>query len=110
MASDRSLGGFCHSWGEDQPKVQKKKQMLEKEGIEFESGGKKIMIKHFIEKKGTNARKVDIKAAKQASKNASRANSNSMSIITTAVDNVTEEVLKQEILQLLQKRAPGKTC
>lgn len=106
VASDRSIGGFCHSWGEDQPKVQEKKRMLEEEGIKFESDGMKIMSEHFIAwtkactKKKTNA-------TKQSS---SRTNNKMRRIPAAVVDEITEEMLKKEILQLLNKRAPGKTC
>ena len=60
VASDRSIGGFCHSWGEDQPKVQEKKKMLEEEGIKFESDGMKIMKEHFISKLKQNLQFVSL--------------------------------------------------
>ena len=100
VASDLTLGGFCHSWGEDQPKVQKKKRMLEDEGIRFD--GNKILKQYFVgnEKKET---KVTL------SKKNSTCN-NSVSKTSTIVDEITEEMLKKEILDLLNKRALGKTC
>jgi len=113
VASDRSIGGFCHSWGEDQPKVQKKKRMLEEEGIKFESDGMKIMNEHFINEGGTQVctkkRKGKTKATKQSSTTTNN-NTASTQTATAAVDEITEEMLKKEILQLLRKRAPGKTC
>jgi len=114
VASDRSIGGFCHSWGEDQPKVQKKKRMLEEEGIKFESDGMKIMNEHFINEGGTQVctkkkKKGKTKATKQSSTTTNN-NTASKQTATAAVDEITEEMLKKEILQLLRKRAPGKTC
>ena len=106
VASDRSIGGFCQSWGEDQPKVQEKKRMLEEEGIKFESDGMKIMSEHFIAwTKACTKRKTN--TTKQSS---TRTNNNNASKHIPAVDEITEEMLKKEILQLLNKRAPGKTC
>eukprot|EP00984_Skeletonema_dohrnii_P034748 scaffold33666_cov127-Skeletonema_dohrnii-CCMP3373.AAC.3 len=111
VASDRSIGGFCHSWGE--PKVQKKKRILEEEGIKFESDGLKIMNDHFINEGGTQVctkkKKGKTKATKQSSTTTYN-NTASTQTATAAVDEITEEMLKKEILQLLNKRAPGKTC
>ncbi len=113
VASDRSIGGFCHSWGEDQPKVQKKKRMLEDEGIQFEADGMKILDKHFINEEGTKdctkKRKAKTKVTKQPS-NTTNNKTSSKVLATSASDEITEEMLKKEILQLLNKRAPGKTC
>jgi hypothetical protein len=111
VASDRTIGGFCHSWGEDQPKVKKKKRMLEAEGIKFELDGRKIMNEHFVNNNGgdgTKKRNEKTKATKQSSK--TNNNTASKPIATAAFDEITEQMLKQEILQLLDKRAPGKTC
>ena len=101
VASDRSIGGFCHSWGEDQPKVQEKKRMLEEEGIKFESDGMKIMNEHFINEEVA-------KACTKKKRNTSKSTNNDAASKQT--DEITEEMLKKEIMQLLIKRAPGKTC
>lgn len=101
VASDRSIGGFCHSWGEDQPKVQEKKRMLEEEGIKFESDGMKIMNEHFIIEEVA-------KACTKKKRNTSKSTNNDAASKQT--DEITEEMLKKEIMQLLIKRAPGKTC
>lgn len=115
VASDLTLGGFCHSWGEDQPKVQKKKRMLEDEGIRFEPDGKKILKQHFVghEKEESKVRfakkKKEEKAMNQQPATSSTFNNN-MSKTSATFDEITEEMLKKEILDLLNKRALGKTC
>lgn len=115
VASDLTLGGFCHSWGEDQPKVQKKKRMLEDEGIRFEPDGMKILKQYFVgnekqESKVSLAKKrKEGKAINQQPATSSTFN-NSVSKTSTIVDEITEEMLKKEILELLNKRALGKTC
>lgn len=115
VASDLTLGGFCHSWGEDQPKVQKKKRMLEDEGIRFQPDGKKILKQYFVgnEKEESKVRfakqRKEEKAINQQPATPSTFN-NSVSKTSTIVDEITEEMLKKEILDLLNKRALGKTC
>jgi methylated-DNA-[protein]-cysteine S-methyltransferase len=42
IASTLELGGFTGSWGIGTPSVQKKKAMLEKEGVKFSADGKLI--------------------------------------------------------------------
>ena len=113
VASDRSIGGFCHSWGEDQPQVQKKKRMLEEEGIKFESDGMKIKNEHFVtnnndEETKVCAKKGKVKATKATKPSSTNNNNASKLTPTAAVDEI--EMLKQEILLLLNKRALGKTC
>ena len=110
VASDRSIGGFCHSWGEDQPKVQEKKRILEEEGIKFESDGMKIMKEHFIYEQETKACTKKTTNSTKQSTTRKKSNTASKQAPTDVVDEVTEEMLKKEILQLLNKRAPGKTC
>mmetsp|Transcript_3192 Transcript_3192/g.5596 ORF Transcript_3192/g.5596 Transcript_3192/m.5596 type:complete len:89 (+) Transcript_3192:267-533(+) len=88
--------------------------MLEEEGIKFESDGMKIMNEHFINEGGTQVctkkkKKGKTKATKQSSTTTNN-NTASKQTATAAVDEITEEMLKKEILQLLRKRAPGKTC
>jgi hypothetical protein len=89
--------------------------MLEEEGIKFESDGMKIMNEHFVNNdEGTKVcakkRKEKTKATKQSSTANNNKNAASKPTATAAVDEITVEMLKQEILQLLNKRAPGKTC
>ena len=115
VASDRSLGGFCHSWGEDQPKVQKKKRMLEEEGIKFEPDGKKILNEYFVNHEEEKETKVSSTAKKRKGKTAKKQQpaataTDKVPSIPNSVDEITEEMLKQEILSLLNKRAVGKTC
>ena len=115
VASDLTLGGFCHSWGEDQPKVQKKKRMLEDEGIRFQPDGKKILKQYFVgNEKESKVSKSAIKRKEEKAINQQPATpstfNNSVSKTSTIVDEITEEMLKKEILDLLNKRALGKTC
>jgi len=124
VASDRSIGGFGHTWG-DGPKIQKKKRMLQEEGVVFEEEGKisKIRKDFFVESawsasaspSNSTAKpkgKADIKGSKKRKpeemtlKHAATANTKSKYFATS----VSEETLKHEILSLLQKRDEGKTC
>lgn len=36
VAADRYIGGFCGTWGTDEAQVQRKRRMLEEEGVSFE--------------------------------------------------------------------------
>lgn len=125
VASDRSIGGFGHTWGEDQPKVQRKRCLLEAEGIIFEeahNGSCKIRKEFFVELVSTpgtvtatktkpkpkgaisseGAKKRKIEEPQQSTATARKT---SKYFVT-----VSEDKLKKEILNLLQKRQPGKTC
>lgn len=127
MASDRSIGGFGHTWGEDQPNVQRKRRLLEAEGIVFERDGarNKIRKDHFVEEAVPNQSTVPTKSdAAAASKRSNRSKREDAprpqstekkkmkrSKYFDADDNtVSEKTLRREILSLLQKRKPGKTC
>ena len=87
--------------------------MLEDEGIQFEANGMKILDKHFINEEGTKdctkKRKAKTKVTKQPTNTTNNKTASKVSA-TSASDEITEEILKKEILQLLNKRAPGKTC
>lgn len=89
--------------------------MLEDEGIRFEPDGMKILKQYFVgnekqESKVSLAKKrKEEKAINQQPATASTFN-NSVSKTSTIVDEITEEMLKKEILDLLKKRALGKTC
>ena len=123
VASDRCLGGFGHTWGEDQPNVQRKKRLLEAEGIAFEEDGKicKIREDFFVQvepasnnqdarpksktnEKGSKKRKLQEDGPKAAS------TKTKSKYFDTKTSSVSEETLKQEILNLLGKRDVGKTC
>jgi len=121
VASDRSIGGFAHSWGEDQPKVQKKRRLLEEEGIIFEIEGKynKIRKDFFVESASVSNSVTKPKgAASGKGKGSKRQEMDEPPLNQPATkktkskyfDTVSEETLKQEILNLLQKRQVGKTC
>ena len=89
--------------------------MLEDEGISFEPDGKKILKQYFVghEKQESKVRfakkRKEEKAINQQPATAPTFN-NSVSKTSTIVDEITEEMLKKEILDLLNKRAIGKTC
>lgn len=124
MASDRSIGGFGHTWG-DGPKIQKKKDMLKEEGIVFEEEGKisKIREDFFVESAWAASASLSNSAAKPKSQAYAKGSKKRKMEEMTAKDaataktkskyfatSVSEETLKQEILSLLQKRDEGKTC
>jgi hypothetical protein len=90
--------------------------MLEDEGVRFEPDGKKILKQYFVghekqeSKVSKSAKKrIEEKAINQQPTTSSTFN-NSVSKTSTIVDEITEEMLKKEILDLLNKRALGKTC
>lgn len=122
MASDRSIGGFGHTWGADSQKVQRKRRLLEEEGVVFEEDGK-IHPHCFV-----NEVSVVASASVSASKSSSAAkrskkrkrgdddsttnneSTNKTDIYFNGTISISETSLKQEILNILGKRQPGKTC
>lgn len=122
MSSDRSIGGFCHSTGEESEHVMSKRRMLEGEGIVFknEGGVDKIGEGFFVDFDGARAavarsssserkrrRTNDAKEEETASKKRS---STSEDDEPKVEDGITKEKLKEEILSLLQTRQPNKTA
>jgi hypothetical protein len=131
VASDRTIGGFCHTRGEDQPKVQEKRRMLEEEGVQFEvsSDGKsdKIRKEYFVDTSppaasasGSSAKKRTLpdsnisstvkQPKKQRAKHETTDKAESQGNNSATTHLLSEATLKQEILNVLQSRAPGKTC
>ena len=134
VASDRSLGGFGHEWGDGTgPKVQRKMRMLEEEGVVFEDDGKRIKKEYFVEsttsasaaksaeadtttkpkRKTAKSKEAKKRKAKESISNESTTSASSKSkskYFNTNTTAVSEAKLKQEILNLLQKRQAGKTC
>ena len=125
VASDRSIGGFGHTWGEDSPKVQRKRRLLEGEGVVFDEKGK--ILKHcFVgvssetttssttksDGNESNKRKVIDATVKSTTTDttAKKKKCKSSKYFNDASETETEEALKKEILDLLQKRQVGKTC
>ena len=126
VASDRSIGGFGHTWGEDSPKVQRKRRLLESEGVVFDEKGK--IHKHcFVgvssettttstttksDGNESNKRKVvDATVNTTATDTTTKKKKcKSSKYFNNAPETETEEALKKEILDLLQKRQVGKTC
>jgi hypothetical protein len=111
VASDRSLGGFGHTWGEHQPKVQLKKRLLEEEGIIFEEGSNKIRIDFFVESADNSAPNMCTEGSKRRkSKESTPKPASTMSKSKYFTNEAIEEKIKQEIITVLQMRQPGKTC
>ena len=108
VASDRSVGGFCHAWGEEKPEVLRKKRMLEEEGVVFDEGGGKIRGEFFV---GSASSPHSTRRSKTASDvRGKREVANAPSKSKYFATGVTEEVLKREVLNLLRERRAGKTC
>ena len=112
VASDRSLGGFGHTWGEHQPKVQLKKRLLEEEGIIFEEGSNTIRKDFFVESADTSASNIMCTeiSKRRKSKESIPKPASTMSKSKYFTNEAIEEKLKQEIVIVLQMRQPGKTC
>jgi hypothetical protein len=120
VASDGSVGGFCHAWGEEKPEVRRKKRMLEEEGVVFddEGGGGKTKIRREFFAVGSSASSSSPDSTRKSKtapevvcgrREVENAPSKSKYFATTGVG--IEEVLKREILTLLQEeRRVGKTC
>ena len=91
--------------------------MLEKEGVAFDSDGK-INVDCFVDilssatsvspttTQGNKKRKADDNTTTKKKKTTSKYFTDSSTTQTT----ISKDVLKQEILTLLQKRQVGKTC
>jgi hypothetical protein len=84
--------------------------MLEDEGIRFEPDGKKILKQYFV---GNEKEESKVRFAKKR-KEEKTINQQPATCSTfnnsVLVDEITEEMLKKEILDLLNKQALGKTC
>jgi len=124
VASDRSIGGFGHTWGADSQKVQRKRRLLEEEGVVFEEDGK-IHPRCFVNEvsvvasvsvpvsatttKGSSAAKRSRKR-KGGDDDSTTNESTNKIYFNGTISIVSETSLKQEILNILGKRQPGKTC
>ena len=123
MASDRSIGGFGHTWGADSRKVQRKRRLLEEEGVVFEEDGK-IHPHCFVNEVSVVASasaSVSVSATTSKSSSAAKrsrkrkggdddstTNESTNKIYFNGTISISETSLKQEILNLLGKRQPGK--
>lgn len=115
MASDRSIGGFGHTWGAD---------LLEKEGVVFEEDGKihpHCFVNEVSVVASASVSSVTTKSSSAAKRSKKRKrgdddsttnneSTNKTDIYFNGTISISETSLKQEILNLLGKRQPGKTC
>ena len=99
LARDLSIGGFAGATGTLSVSVQRKKRMLEAEGVVFDAKGR--AAKDAMYSFGHVGEGDQIGAKRQrTSENLNRANPPSVSVGT----------LRESILKMLTKRGPGKSC
>ena len=128
MASDRSIGGFGHTWGADSQKVQRKRRLLEEEGVVFEEDGKihphcfvnevSVVASASVSASVSATTTKSSSAAKRSKKRkggdddstTNNESTNKTYNYFNGTISITETSLKQEILNILGKRQPGKTC
>ena len=96
IASDRRLGGFSGEWGAAAPAVQRKRALLESEGVVFDADGRVLTDCVLCELPALGKRsRADDKAAPPAKRS------------RTAP---TPAELATETLHILEAREAGKTC
>jgi hypothetical protein len=94
IASDRRLGGFSGEWGAAAPAVQRKRALLESEGVVFDADGRvsaACMLRE-LPAPGKRSRADDAPPAKRSRTAPSQAE------------------LATETLRILEARDAGKTC
>ena len=96
IASDRRLGGFSGEWGAAAPAVQRKRALLESEGVVFDADGRvsAACILRELPAPGKRSRADD--EAPPSSKRSRQA--------------PTQTELAAETLRILEARGAGKTC
>jgi len=119
VASDRTIGGFRHTWGEDSEHVKSKKRMLEAEGIVFAREGKvdKIPERYFMSSDSVTSNncaemKTNSKETPKRKRVERDQDSNQKDKAASHLPSaeVIQAQLKAEILALLHKRQKTKTC
>jgi hypothetical protein len=97
IASDRRLGGFSGEWGAAAPAVQRKRALLESEGVVFDADGRvsAACVIRELPAPGKRSR-ADDKAAPPSAKRSRQA--------------PTQAELATETLRILEAREAGKTC
>ena len=96
IASDRRLGGFSGEWGAAAPAVQRKRALLESEGVVFDADGRvSAACIRELPAPGKRSR-ADDKAAPPSAKRSRKA--------------PTQAELATETLRILASRGAGKTC
>ena len=97
IASDRRLGGFSGEWGAAAPAVQRKRALLESEGVVFDADGRvsAACLLRELPAPGKRSR-ADDKAAPPSAKRSRTAPS--------------QTELARETIRILEARGAGKTC
>jgi len=96
IASDRRLGGFSGEWGAAAPAVQRKRALLESEGVVFDADGR-VSAACIRELPALGKRsRADDKAAPPSAKRSRKA--------------PTQAELATATLRILASRGAGKTC
>ena len=95
IASDRRLGGFSGEWGAAAPAVQRKRALLESEGVVFDADGRvsAACILRELPAPGKRSRADDAPPPAKRSRTAP-----------------TQNELATETLRILEARGAGKTC
>ena len=107
MASKGQIGGFSGQWGKGQPNTDKKYALLRKEGVKFDDNGCVAAESMFYF--GATQTKM-AKKTKQSPVKASSKVSRQGATSFLLEKKISNDTIKQEILKILQRRAPGKTC
>ena len=96
IASDRRLGGFSGEWGAAAPAVQRKRALLESEGVVFDADGRVSAACVLLELPAPGKRSRADEAAPPPAKQSRKA--------------PTRTELATETLRILESRGAGKTC
>ena len=95
IASDRRLGGFSGEWGAAAPAVQRKRALLESEGVVFDADGRVSAACVIRELPAPGKRSRADEAAPPAKRSRTAPN---------------QAELAAETLRILEARDAGKTC
>ena len=95
IASDRRLGGFSGEWGAAAPAVQRKRALLESEGVVFDADGR-VSAACVLRELAPGKR--------------SRADDEAPPSLKRSRQAPTQAELATETLRILQPRDAGKTC
>ena len=91
--------------------MKRKRRMLEDEGVLFErDGGVDKICEHFFKCKRDSGSISTSNVDQRKLKIAKKTDDDEASTHQMMVNGITEDKLKEEILTLLRKRCPGKTC
>ena len=96
IASDRRLGGFSGEWGAAAPAVQRKRALLESEGVVFDADGRVSAACVLRELPAPGKR--------------SRADDKAAPPVKRSRKAPSQAELAAETLCILETRDPGKTC